>query len=91
MNENRIIRRAFCRFAAIALALMSTVAFAAPAPAYADDSVNVTVNVTATTESGEKVSAEEALLQVNAVDGEDLSIEGTPYRSTVSLRQAILS
>ena len=84
MNESRIIRRAFCRFAAIALALMSTVAFAAPALAYADDSVNVTVNVTATTESGEKVSAEEALLQVNAVDGEDLSIEGTPYRNTVS-------
>lgn len=84
MNENRTIRRAFCRFAAIALALMSTAAFAAPALAYADDSVNVTVNVTATTESGEKVGAEEALLQVNAMDGEDLSIEGTPYRSSVS-------
>lgn len=63
---------------------MSTAAFAAPVLAYADDSVNVTVNVTATTENGKKVSAEEALLQVNAVDGEDPSIEDTPYRSSVS-------
>lgn len=91
MNENRTIRRAFCRFAAIAHALMSTATFAAPALAYADDSVNVTVNVAVTTESGEKVGAEEALLQVNAMDGEDLSIEGPRIGAPSAMRQAILS